>query len=148
MPGYAPDTTTGSTATTDWRHDSACAGQTPDLHFPVGNTGPALLQIEEAKAVCRRCPVMDQCLAWALGQRIEYGIFGGLDEDERRVMKRRARRKPAIRTQLDRLDDQAATARDLYERHAAGESINAIATATGMTWWAVSALVGEGRSAS
>lgn len=50
----------------DWRHRAVCREEDPELFFPIGNTGPALLQIEEAKAVCRRCPVMEQCLQWAL----------------------------------------------------------------------------------
>ena len=48
----------------DWRHRSACLDEDPELFFPIGNTGPALLQIEEAKAVCRRCEVREQCLSW------------------------------------------------------------------------------------
>ena len=49
----------------DWRHRAACLDEDPELFFPIGNTGPALLQIDEAKAVCRRCPVVDTCLKWA-----------------------------------------------------------------------------------
>ena len=41
----------------DWRHEAACRDVDPELFFPIGNTGPALLQIEEAKQVCRRCTV-------------------------------------------------------------------------------------------
>ncbi|CAM5651345.1 Transcriptional regulator WhiB [Streptomyces tendae] len=48
----------------DWRHRAVFREEDPELFFPIGNTGPALLQIEEAKAVCRRCPVMEQCLQW------------------------------------------------------------------------------------
>ena len=62
----------------DWRHESACRDEDPELFFPIGNTGPALTQIDEAKAVCRRCSVVDECLRW-----------GGLSEDERRALKRR-----------------------------------------------------------
>ena len=50
----------------DWRHQSACRDEDPELFFPVGNTGPALTQIEEAKKVCNRCIVKEPCLAWAL----------------------------------------------------------------------------------
>ena len=46
----------------DWRHRSACLDEDPELFFPIGNTGPAILQIEEAKQVCRRCEVREQCL--------------------------------------------------------------------------------------
>ncbi|MGW7821892.1 WhiB family transcriptional regulator [Streptomyces puniciscabiei] len=74
------------------RPRAACAGEDPELFFPIGNTGPALLQIEEAKAVCRRCPLMESCLEGAL-ERNELGVWGGTDEDDRRRMKRRAARR-------------------------------------------------------
>src|SRR5213592_788757 len=50
----------------DWRHRAVCLDEDPELFFPIGNTGPAIMQIEEAKAVCRRCPVISECLSWAL----------------------------------------------------------------------------------
>ncbi|MEV7471643.1 WhiB family transcriptional regulator [Streptomyces kronopolitis] len=76
----------------DWRHNAVCREEDPELFFPVGNTGPALLQIEEAKAVCRRCPAMEQCLKWALESGQNDGVWGGLSEGERRAMKRRSAR--------------------------------------------------------
>jgi len=76
----------------DWRRNATCREEDPDLFFPIGNTGPALLQIEEAKTVCRRCPVMEQCLQWAMEANESHGVWGGLSEDERRAMKRRAAR--------------------------------------------------------
>lgn len=79
----------------DWRHNAVCREEDPELFFPLGNTGPALLQIEEAKAVCRRCPVMEPCLQWALEAGVDDGVWGGLSEDERRAMKRRAARNRA-----------------------------------------------------
>jgi WhiB family redox-sensing transcriptional regulator len=73
-----------------WRSRAACRDVDPELFFPVGKSGPALLQIAEAKAVCRRCPVRDACLADAL-ERIPDGIAGGLTEDERRTLHRTGR---------------------------------------------------------
>ena len=40
----------------DWRHRALCRDEDPELFFPIGTTGPAVVQIEQAKAVCRRCP--------------------------------------------------------------------------------------------
>ncbi|MCP9213296.1 WhiB family transcriptional regulator [Streptomyces cucumeris] len=72
----------------------ACEDGDPELFFPTGTTGMAVLQIEEAKAVCRRCPLMESCLQGAL-ERNELGVWGGTDEDDRRGMKRRRARKRA-----------------------------------------------------
>jgi WhiB family transcriptional regulator, redox-sensing transcriptional regulator len=76
----------------DWRHDAACREVDPELFFPIGNSGPALLQIEEAKQVCHRCPVTEDCLTWAIDTGQDAGVWGGLSEDERRAYKRRALR--------------------------------------------------------
>ena len=76
----------------DWRHRAACRDEDPELFFPIGNTGPALLQNEQAKAVCRRCSVADACISWALETGQDSGVWGGLSEDERRALKRRGAR--------------------------------------------------------
>ncbi|HLS48491.1 MAG TPA: WhiB family transcriptional regulator [Actinomycetaceae bacterium] len=76
----------------DWRHDAACLTEDPELFFPIGNTGPALAQIEQAKAVCQRCPVVETCLKWAMSNNQDAGVWGGLSEDERRALKRRTAR--------------------------------------------------------
>lgn len=75
-----------------WRHRAACRDEDPDLFFPVGHAGPALAQTQDAKAVCRRCPVIELCLAWALDTGQDAGVWGGLGENERRALKRRAAR--------------------------------------------------------
>ena len=73
----------------DWRHVAACREVDPELFFPIGNSGPALLQIEEAKQVCRRCAVVEDCLRWAIDSGQDAGVWGGMSEDERRTLKRR-----------------------------------------------------------
>lgn len=72
-----------------WRHGAACADESPELFFPIGNTEPAHLQVEKAKAVCRRCEVVESCLKWAIESGQETGVWGGLSEDERHADKGR-----------------------------------------------------------
>lgn len=76
----------------DWRHRAACLDEDPELFFPIGNSGPAIVQIEQAKRVCNRCEVIDTCLRWALETGQDAGVWGGLSEDERRSLKRRSAR--------------------------------------------------------
>ena len=78
----------------DWRSQAACLTVDPELFFPVGNTGPAIAQIAEAKTECARCEVVDTSLKWALQNRQDAGVWGGMSEDERRSLKRRAARAP------------------------------------------------------
>src|SRR5699024_353140 len=73
----------------DGRQRGACLDEDPELFLPIGNTGPALIQIAEDKMVCQRCDVREQCLAWALETGQDHGVWGGLSEDERRALKRR-----------------------------------------------------------
>jgi WhiB family redox-sensing transcriptional regulator len=72
----------------DWREQSACRDTDPDLFFPVGTTGPAIEQIENAKAVCRVCDVQKNCLEYALVTNQDSGIWGGTSEEERRAIRR------------------------------------------------------------
>ncbi|MBQ0851532.1 WhiB family transcriptional regulator [Streptomyces sp. NPDC057621] len=74
-----------------WRDYAECRTVDPDLFFPIGNTGPALVQIEDAKSVCRRCPVREECLNWALDTGQSIGVWGGTSESERRTLRRRIR---------------------------------------------------------
>ena len=72
-----------------WHDYAACRGENPELFFPIGTGGPALLQLQQAKAVCGRCAVQSLCLEWAMLAGIQDGVWGGLSEDERRTLKRR-----------------------------------------------------------
>lgn len=79
-----------------WRDGAACVSEDPELFFPVGETGPALLQIEDAKSVCYGCPVIDSCFTWAMQAGVE-GIWGGTTATERGQAKRRQLRQASKR---------------------------------------------------
>lgn len=68
----------------DWRDFAACKGA-DDVMFPDSNTAG----IAAAKTLCAICPSRAECLDWALDQRIEFGVWGGLSEAERRAILRR-----------------------------------------------------------
>ena len=72
-----------------WRDHALCSGTDPDLFFPVGTTGQALVSIDHAKQVCRQCTVTSECLDFALETNQDSGIWGGLSEEERRQIRRR-----------------------------------------------------------
>jgi WhiB family redox-sensing transcriptional regulator len=84
-------------APSEWRIDARCRDTSPELFFPVGTTGQALVQIEQAKAICRSCPAMTECLEYALSTNQDSGVWGGTSEEERRKLRREwvARRKAA-----------------------------------------------------
>jgi WhiB family transcriptional regulator, redox-sensing transcriptional regulator len=78
---------------TDWMKRAACRWEDPEMWFPAGNTGAALLQAEAAKFICRRrCPELERCRDWALTTNQEHGVLGGMSEEERKAHKRRLSR--------------------------------------------------------
>jgi WhiB family transcriptional regulator, redox-sensing transcriptional regulator len=77
-----------SNAQYNWRDQSLCRDTDPELFFPVGTTGQALVQIDMAKRVCGECPVSEDCLEFALATNQDSGIWGGTSEEERRKLRR------------------------------------------------------------
>ena len=73
-----------------WRRSALCRDTDPELFFPIGTTGQALLQISRAKEVCCECPVKFECLDFAMETNQDTGIWGGTSEEERRQMRREA----------------------------------------------------------
>jgi WhiB family redox-sensing transcriptional regulator len=71
----------------DWRERAVCWGLDPELFFPVGGGAQATRQAAYAKSVCRSCPVMQRCADVATTHGYE-GIWGGLDDEERRWLRR------------------------------------------------------------
>ena len=102
--GTAANVVTTLHADDDWRHHAACREEDPELHFPVGyDSGPNKAQIEEARAVCARCPFTGldgPCLTAALkaegtsGQDYRYGIYAGTTPRQRWAMTRPAAPAP------------------------------------------------------
>jgi WhiB family redox-sensing transcriptional regulator len=81
-----------------WRKMAICRDTDPELFFPVGSTGQALLQIARAKEVCGECTVKTECLEFAIETNQDTGIWGGTSEEERRQI----RREIALRTRAQR----------------------------------------------
>nr|WP_310278237.1 WhiB family transcriptional regulator [Haloactinomyces albus] len=79
---------------TDWRHRAACRDEDPELFFPVSDMGPGARQVEQAKAVCARCPVRSACLNYAVDNGLHHGIFGGTTERERQQLARKSHDRP------------------------------------------------------
>jgi WhiB family transcriptional regulator, redox-sensing transcriptional regulator len=71
----------------DWSAQAACRATDPDALFVQGAAQ------NRAKALCLGCPVRTECLADALDNRIEFGVWGGMTERERRAL---LRRRPGV----------------------------------------------------
>jgi WhiB family redox-sensing transcriptional regulator len=96
--------------TNDWRHHAACRDEDPELFFPLGDNDAAHLQAEQAKRVCLRCPVIEWCAQWAIDNRMENGVWGGLDETQLRNIHRH-------RTPSRRREPARCGTRPGYKRH-------------------------------
>lgn len=73
----------------NWRDEAACRESDPALFFPSGVKGPKATELtREALAVCASCPVRAECRTYAL-QHEEWGIWGGMSEQELRETKGR-----------------------------------------------------------
>lgn len=79
--------------TSDWLKARACTLEDAELFFPDREHRTVKAGATNAKAVCGRCPVQEQCLQWALQTRQDFGVWGGLTEKERERMHRRTKRR-------------------------------------------------------
>lgn len=70
---------------TAWMARGNCRLYPPETFFPSDGVG-----VERARKICKGCPVIEECLEYALSERIEHGVWGGCSERERRrILKRR-----------------------------------------------------------
>ena len=81
-----------------WRERAACRGMDPDL-FLLDKSESG--DVPRAKAVCRSCPVREECLDLSLtpvyvGDNVvkTVGVWGGMSEKQRRQVAK-ARKVPA-----------------------------------------------------
>jgi WhiB family redox-sensing transcriptional regulator len=66
----------------NWRASARCRTADAEELFVKGAAQ------REARAFCRTCPVRTECLAHALDEQVEYGVWGGMTERERRALLR------------------------------------------------------------
>lgn len=75
----------------EWTEQGRCRGMDPKVFFPPDGLG-----VQAAVAICRSCPVQEPCLEYALTNRIQHGIFGGVSERGRdRILRERRRQRKA-----------------------------------------------------
>ena len=73
----------------DWRVTARCRTTDAEGLFVTG------ARQREARGFCRTCPVRTECLAHALDHRIEFGVWGGMTERQRRAL---LRARPEVRS--------------------------------------------------
>jgi len=73
----------------DWRHAAVCRDHDPEAFFSVSNPKSEAYKkhIKAAKAICRGCPVREDCLTYALSKDVT-GVFGATDEHDRQRLRR------------------------------------------------------------
>ena len=86
----------------DWTPIAACRVAEPDALFVRG------AEQNKAKQLCTGCPVRTECLAEALDNQIEWGVWGGMTERERRAL---LRRRPDVTSWRELLETARAESR-------------------------------------
>ena len=78
-----------SATATEWATAAACRGAQREAFFPPNAIERREERLEReavAKRICAGCAVLDQCLELAVRNHEIHGIWGGLNEEERRVL--------------------------------------------------------------
>lgn len=74
----------------DWQEQARCLKEDPELFFPEkGEVGK--IMAKEAVNVCKKCPVIKECLQHALKNNEIHGIWGGMSPKQRSLSLRRSR---------------------------------------------------------
>ena len=93
----------------DWRVNASCRSENPESLFVRG------AEQRKAKMICMGCPVRTECLAEALDNRIEFGVWGGMTERERRAL---LRRRPDVDSWIELLETARREHADLSDYRA------------------------------
>jgi WhiB family redox-sensing transcriptional regulator len=99
---------------TTWRDQAGCIGKDAEL-FHAGERNRNA--IEQARAICDRCPVRTACLLAAYQEEDEWGLRAGLTPRQRNAHLRKAEGNIA-RAVADALEDTALILRNIYQHHA------------------------------
>lgn len=80
----------------EWQYKGECNKHNPETFFLPYNArmSEKTALIKVAKDICAQCPVIAECLSYALDTEQEFGVWGGLSEDERRRILLRRKRTP------------------------------------------------------
>ena len=78
-------------AISEWREQALCAQVGQDNWIPEDGLGSSTIMVKmrEAKKICARCPVIEECLNYALSMTdiLPYGVWGGTDHYDRQRMR-------------------------------------------------------------
>jgi WhiB family redox-sensing transcriptional regulator len=64
-----------------WREEARCRGMDPDIFFHGRRRSAA-----RARRICAGCPVVGECLDYAISEKLWFGVWGGMTPRERRVV--------------------------------------------------------------
>ena len=81
MPNILPVCPTGAR----WELSAACVGTDTSAFYPADGERGVSRRVREAKAkaICSRCPVIAECLRWAIATNEPWGLWGGMSSEER-----------------------------------------------------------------
>jgi WhiB family transcriptional regulator, redox-sensing transcriptional regulator len=114
------------TLSTDWMVEGRCREVPTGTMFPHDSTGVSI-----ARKVCGPCPCREQCLEYALSNRIGHGIWGGRSERERNLLLRTRRAiesTAGIPCPIDEGDDlaEADVMMEAERAAAAGQTVGSV----------------------
>jgi WhiB family redox-sensing transcriptional regulator len=85
-----------------WQDDAGCLDTDPEAFFP-SDSDDSLEIVQTALAVCENCAVIRECLATAVADNNDWGVWGGLDQNARRELIAKHRRRGVNRAALAEL---------------------------------------------